>query len=125
MQTRRNVKKWSAIGSLSARHRPGARRTYRSEQACARAGRGFTEAARGLNWFQKFRQQTAQCWHITRWHRVGDTMPRLALTSIAIAVLLLSACITFGYLALMHIDALPVPTADGTPDGTKASQTAP
>jgi hypothetical protein len=49
-------------------------------------------------------------------------MPRLALTSIAIAVLLLSACITFGYLALMHIDALPVPTADGTPDGTKASQ---
>lgn len=49
-------------------------------------------------------------------------MPRLALTTIAIAVLLLSACITIGYLALLHTDALPVPTAGGTPDGAKASQ---
>eukprot|EP00964_Phaeocystis_antarctica_P023936 scaffold13391_cov65-Phaeocystis_antarctica.AAC.4 len=40
MQTRRNGKKWSAIGPLSARHRPGARQTCRegsdeSYQACA------------------------------------------------------------------------------------------
>ena len=49
-------------------------------------------------------------------------MPRVALTTIAIAVLLVSACITIGYLALLHTDALPVPRADGRPDGTKALQ---
>ena len=49
-------------------------------------------------------------------------MARLRLTTVALAVLLVSACITFGYLALLHTDALPVPTADGTADGTKASQ---
>lgn len=49
-------------------------------------------------------------------------MPRVALTTIAIAVLLVSACITIGYLALLHTDALPVPRADGRPGGTKALQ---